>query len=304
MIRPLQIIDIAVLLLFLGRSPDNEARIRDRFNKREKESRPLVPLLRDCVVSRDSRHSLVCAEGGLIRGLACLRKRGGPDVWEIEHLLLARGHEGCCLDLLERLEAAEDEIRVKQLFLRLDAGSPAVDIARQAGFGHYLTESLYCLQGTHELEPCEMSLEISPESDADEYRFFRLYSGAVPVQVRSVEGMTFQEWSQSRDRTADREAAFESEGELSAWLRTRVDGTAGHFELVTALGADELGQVVHHGLSILEGRHPVYCLVPEFQQPLRRVLEERGFVQVAEYSCLSKRFAVRVREPGLVPMQA
>jgi len=304
MIRPLQIVDVAVLLLFLGKSPVNEARIRDRFNKREKESRPLVTLLRDCLVSRDSRYSLVCSDGGLIRGLACLRKRGGPDVWEIEHLLLARGHEGCCLDLLERLAATEDEIRVEHLFLRLDTGSPAVDIARQAGFGHYLTESLYCLQGTHESEPPEMSLAIRPGSGADEYGLFRLYSGAVPVQVRNVEGMTFQEWSQSRDRTADSESAFESEGELSAWLKTRVDGTAGQFELVTALGADELGQIVDHGLSVLEGRHPVYCLVSEFQEPLRRVLEERGFVLLAEYSCLSKRFAVRVREPGLVPMQA
>jgi hypothetical protein len=116
--------------------------------------------------------------------------------------------------------------------------------------------------------------------------------------------MTLQEWSQSRDKDATRELVLEKGGEISAWLRLRLGRTAGRFEIVTELGADELGQLVNYSLAALKGRHPVYCLVPEFQQQLQRILEEQGFSRVASYSCLSKQLAVRVREPQLMPLRA
>jgi hypothetical protein len=116
--------------------------------------------------------------------------------------------------------------------------------------------------------------------------------------------MTLQEWSQIRDKDATSELVLEKGGEISAWVRIRLGRTAGRFEIVTDLGADELGQLVNHSLAVLKGRHPMYCLVPEYQQQLRRILEERGFYQVAAYSCLSKQLAVRVHEPQLVPLRA
>jgi hypothetical protein len=48
----------------------------------------------------------------------------------------------------------------------------------------------------------------------------------------------------------------------------------------------------------------VYCLVPEFEMQQQQVLKERGFRQVAEFSCLSKQYVARVREPQLVPLSA
>jgi hypothetical protein len=116
--------------------------------------------------------------------------------------------------------------------------------------------------------------------------------------------MTLQEWSQSRDSDATRELVLDKGGEISAWLRIRLGRTAGRFEIVGELGAEELGQLVNHSLAVLKGRHPVYCLVPEFQEQLRRILEEQGFSKVASYSCLSKQLAVRVHEPQLVPLRA
>lgn len=304
MIRPLQLTDIAPLMLFLGKSPVNEARTRDRFNYEEKRSLSFLHLLKECVFPGGKEHSLVCVEGGHIRGLACLRRRGGPGVWEIERLLLAQGQESFCLELLEGLGSAGDEIRVERLFLRLECGSPLVDTARQAGFSHYLTELLYRLEEGCQSQAPGPLLTLRPKSNADEYGLFRLYSAAVPVKVRSVEGMTFREWRDSGDRTAAREFVLESEGEVSASLRIRFDGTAGQFDAVTTLEATELSGLVNSSLSVLEGRKPVYCLVPEFQAGLPRMLEEQGFRHVADYSCLSRQLEVRVREPKLVPIRA
>jgi hypothetical protein len=113
-----------------------------------------------------------------------------------------------------------------------------------------------------------------------------------------------QEWSQSRDSEATRELVLDKGGEISAWLRIRLGRTAGRFEIVGELGAVELGELVNYSLAALRGRHPIYSLISEFQQQLQRILEERGFYQVAAYSCLSKQLAVRVHEPRLVPLQA
>ncbi|MEE9401157.1 MAG: hypothetical protein V3V32_03975, partial [Dehalococcoidia bacterium] len=241
---------------------------------------------------------------GLIQGLVCLRSCRGPSAWEVESLLLAPGHEECCLGLLERVGSAGGEIGAGRLFLRIESNSRTVDMARQAGFSQHLTEFLYRLGEEPRVEPPEPPVVLRPKLSADEYGLFRLYSATVPLRVRSVEGMTFEEWHQSRDRVAVRELVFENGGEITVLLRIRPEGMAGQFDIVTDLGSTELGRLVDYCLSVLSGRNPVYCLVPEFQQQLRSILEERGFRQVAEYCCLSKQLVVRVREPQLVPLSA
>ena len=304
MIRSLHLTDIAVLLLFLGKSPVNEARMRDRLTSKEVELLAAAPLLRGCLISDDKQCSFICVHRGFIQALVSLRRCRGPSAWMIERLLLSPGHEGLCIDLLERIGFAGDKIKAERLFLRLDSSSPAVDMAKQAGFNHYLTEYLYCLEEARQTEPTESRLVLRPKSSADEYGLFRLYSAAAPHQVRCAEGMTLQEWSQSRDKDATRELVLEKGGEISAWLRIRLGRTAGRFEIVTELGAEELGQLVNYSLAALTGRHPICCLVPEFQEQLRRIIEEQGFSKVASYSCLSKQLAVRVHEPQLVPLRA
>jgi hypothetical protein len=186
----------------------------------------------------------------------------------------------------------------------MDSSSPAVDMAKQAGFSHYLTEILYRLDDVRQTEPPERPLALRSRSSADEHGLFRLYSTATPLQVRRAEGMTLQEWSQSRDSDAMRELVWEKGGEISVWLRLGLGGMSGRFSILTELGADDLGQLVSYSLVALRGRRPIYCLTAEHQVQLRRVLEERGFYQIAEYSCLCKQLAVRVCEPQLVPLQA
>ncbi len=303
MIRSLHLTDTPALLIFLGKSPANEAKVRDKLTTREVELLAAAPLLRACLISDDSKCSFVCVHQGFIHALVSLKMCRGPAAWMIDRLLLSPGREEVCSDLLERAGFAGDKIQAERLFLRLDCSSPAVEMAKQGGFNHYLTEYLYYRGQVRQTEP-QASLTLRPKSGADEHGLFRLYSGAAPLQVRSVEGMTLQEWSQSRDKDATWELVLEKEGQISAWLRIRLGRTAGRFEIVSEPGAKELEQLVDYSMAALKGRHPVYCLVPEYQQQLQRILEEKGFSRVASYACLSKQLAVRVREPQLVPLRA
>jgi hypothetical protein len=225
-------------------------------------------------------------------------------MWELGRLYVASGHEECSLDLLERLGAAGNELGAGRIFLRLSADSALVDTARQAGFNRYLTEVLYRLGDELTAGPPSQSLALRPKSIADDYQVFRLYSSVVPLQVRTVEGMTFEEWSQSRDRGEIRELVVEDKGEVKAWLRIRHDGRAGQFDIVTDLDTGDISSLVDYSMAALRGKSPLYCLVPEFQQHHRHVLEERGFHQEAEFSCLSKQLVARVHEPQLVPLSA
>lgn len=303
MIRSLQLTDIPALLLFLARAPTNEARTRDRLASREIELLSAVPLLKGCLISADKHHSFVCVHGGFIQALVCLRRGQGPSAWFVERLFLEKGCEDNCYDLLERVGYAGGEIKAERVFLRLDSSSPVVEIAKQAGFNHYLTELLYRLDEVRQSLPDSLP-ELRPKLAVDENALFRLYSASTPLPVRSAEGMTLQEWCQSRGKDADRELVQEQAGEITAWLRISHSGAAGRFEIYAAPASNELGKLVDYGVTLLKTRRPVYCLVPEYQNQLRHTLEERGFYQAGAYACLSKQLAVRVSEPRLVPLRA
>jgi hypothetical protein len=304
MIRSLQLTDIPALLLFLSKAPRNEARTRDRLSSKGIEPLAAVSILQGCLISVDKQHSFVCVRGGFIQGLLCLRRGQGTSAWFIERLMLEPEQNKSCIDLLERVGYAGDIIKAERVFLRLDSSSPTVDVARQAGFNHYLTEHLYRLDEINKPAPPEPLPVLRSKLSADEHALFRLYSASAPLQVRSAEGMTLQEWSDSRDKEAHRELVQENAGEISAWLRIRYSGASGRFEIFATPTSDDLPSLVDYALTVLKTRRPVYCLVPEYQQQLKRILEERGFYQAGAYACLSKQLAVRVHEPRLVPLRA
>jgi len=303
MIRSLHLTDVGALLLFLGKSPVNEARTRGSPSSEKGDLLSAIPLLKGCLISANKQHSLVYSQQGFVRGLVCLRSCSGPSACTVEHLLLAPGREGLCFDLLEKIGFAGDKVRAERVFLRLDSDSLSLDMAKQAGFNQHLTESLYRLDEVRTASP-EPSLSLRPKYSADEHGLFRLYNASTPLQVRRAVGMTLEEWCQSRERDATREMVSESKGEISAYLRLRLGVMSGQFDIMTELGVDEQQQLVDYSLTALKGRSPIFCPVPEYQQQLQRILEERGFRLAASHACLSKQLAVRVREPQLVPLRA
>jgi hypothetical protein len=304
MIRSLHLADVPALLLFLSKSPSNEAWVRNRLGDRDRELAAALPLIKGCVLSGDKQRSFVCARRGLVQGLVCMRTCRGSSTWEVDRLLLVSGQEDCCAGLLERVGRGGSRQGVGRIFLRLSSDSGAVDAAREAGFIQYLTESLYVLESVPQVEVPVTSGVPRPKRKEDAYGIFRLYSATVPVQVRSVEGMTFQEWDQSRDSGDYTEVVVEAGGEVAAFLRVRFGAAGRQFDLMADQESNDTGALVEYGLAVLGGGGPVYSLVPEFQQQLRNALEERGFRQVGEYACFSRQLMPWVREPHLVPMQA
>ena len=303
MIRSLNPTDLAVLLLFLGKSPINEAKTRDRFNRKGDGFLSQIPIVASCLIPQDGRHILGYSRHGLIQGLVALRRRSGPGKWEIDHLLLTNDYEEYGVDLLERLGTARQDIGLEQLFLRVDSNSPLVDMAKQSGFGHYLSETIYQVDQVAPSTVTSDELGLIQRVKEDDYALFRLYSAVLPVKTRSVEGMTFQEWVESKEKGAWKEYIVRQEGDISVWIKIRSNKLAGQFEIITLPQSTDSSRLVDFCISELNGRSPAYCLVSDYQEQLRQIMEERSFKQVAEYCCFSKQFKQRIREPKLVPMQ-
>ena len=101
-----------------------------------------------------------------------------------------------------------------------------------------------------------------------------------------------------------REFVLQREESLAGWLRIGSAGGTGRFEVVFRPDEEEgLQHLVNWGLAHLDGRPALFCIVSEFQGQLRRLLEGLGFEEVAEYVAMVKEFALKVREPSLMPAQ-
>ena len=89
----------------------------------------------------------------------------------------------------------------------------------------------------------------------------------------------------------------EDGGGLRGWLRTGQRSGVGQLAAtVHPDNEDSLGPVVDFGLDQLKRSQPVYCLVPEYEVALQRVLMDRGFEPVSEYVTLVKTIAVAAKE--------
>lgn len=229
-----------------------------------------------------------------------------PSTWEIEHLVVNQQDTSHCLSLLEKLSVAGIELGVTKVFLRLPADNPLLAVANEAGFSAYLTEYVY-FRETKESEV--ESYKTSPlpfprrKRASDEYRLFELYEKCVPASIRRVEGITFGEWQATRDNGMGAEWVFEEGGLLVGWLGVKAKRNMGQLE-VMAISAKELESVVDYGLMFLSHCRQLFCLVPEFEWNLPRLLEKRGFCQVAKYCAMAKETVDRAKRPCLIPASA
>jgi len=260
----------------------------------------LFSLFRDLFSAGKGRHILVWVNQGRVRGLVSSGSRGGPRAWEVD-LLQVPGDLEMCLELLQRMGHAASQLGAEKLFLRLPTASPLTDMVKEAGFRQYVVEFRYQLQGT---VPRGIAAPqgLRPVLPSDEYSLFRLFTARVPAQVREAEGLTFDEWKEARERCR-RELVSYGEGGVLSWLRLIEGRRFGEFAALA--GRDEdADSVVRQAVGLLGGRRPIFCLARNFQTALRIALEESGFEQVAEFSCLLMQSPIRIREPGLVPLQA
>jgi hypothetical protein len=301
MIRTLLPTDVVAVIYFNNNKPVNHAKPRVRLGARERGI-PELSLLTGWF-PKQKRYSIALFRRGVIHGLVSARSCSGAEVWEIDKLMLFEGEHELCLALLEKLSAVLAQFGVEKLFLSLPSDSPLVELVESAGFSCYVTESLYRFR-EGEAVPSPPPYTLRPKFDDDEYKLFQLYNAVTPLSVRSVEGLIFQEWRQCREQTAKAELIYEWGGYLLAWLRVIRDKGIGQFEIMTELDEAELGYLVEHGMMLLDGSQPIFCLSPNFQHQLQRVLTGHGFEPIAEYFRLVKQLKARAHKLQLMPLRA
>ncbi len=306
MIRSFLPIDLVDILL-QGNSLSNRAKTKDGLGGKESRFGELAHLMGQWFSPRFRSCTWVCTKGLSLHGLTSVRVCSGYQAWEVERLLVHEGDRESCLALLDNISRLGSDLEIRRIFLRLASGSPLLDVAVEAGFVPYKTELLYWrdIVDTASPQTSDSAMSSVPRRKlaADDYRVFELYQKCAPAQVRRVEGLTFAEWRASRDRHPGDEWVFEKDGSIVGWLVTKENRDFGRFELM-AKPPEEMRSVVEYGLMNLGGRRQVFCVAPEYDMGLFRLLEGRGFNQQSRYCALAREFTVKVQEPCLMPAGA
>lgn len=304
MVRTFYPFDLVPLLFLSRRVFPNQAITRDRLGG----ASLLAPqsLIEHWFPLPRRRYTWVWSNRGRILGVVSAKSCSGATSWQIDYLRV--DDEQRCLALLDTVSACAVEQRVKKLFLRLPSDSPLIEVAMRSGFSSYSADYLYRYTGQGVPKVAESPHFLRPRSSNDDYRLFELYSAAVPASVRTAEGMTFEEWQESRDRGSwpqrPREYVWEKEGRLMGWLRISAAGGMGCFEVMFhPLVQEGLEYLVNSALISLNSKSSLFGIVSGFQGQLRSLLPTLEFEEVAQYHALVQELALRVREPAFMPAQ-
>jgi hypothetical protein len=297
--------DLVALVAFDGRVFPNEAKTRDRLGREESSPSPLESALEQWLSFATGRQTWISVRGSTLRGLISARRRSSNAAWEIDCLIDAAGDESVCMSLLDRVSDGAGRGGAEKIFLRLAADSPVLPVARRAGFVPFVTESMYAHHGpvsaeqpgeTHSGHNGQRSvLSLRRRSRADAYPLFQLYNVAVPESVRRVEAAT---WLTRRST----QLVLERDGRLGAWTRAATDGDIGRFDLlVNPRELELLEPLLLAALARLSRQGILLALVPEYQEPLARLLKRLGFERRQQYVVMAKRTVVIVKAPRLAP---
>lgn len=302
--------DLSGLLRFAARAVPNLAYPLRRLGEEQKAVWTPRALLAPFVPHRGTLHLLLLTQGRYAGALASLRGHRSFSTWELDHLLLASDYADTCIELLARLDALLLQVHGERVFLRLAEGSPALEAAREAGYRPYLAERLYLLSQPN---PARVSLALPTGIDVrlrrreDDYPLFRLYGTAMPVSVRSAEGLTFREWqemsavrwqvgAQVRDLVALRG------GSMVAWCRM-ASAASGRMVMTILVHPQEPGAASSLIGAALQDvpRGRTVIMAPEHAPSLPDVFRAAGFAPGEAYVSLVHQIGTRVTEPAFMP---
>jgi hypothetical protein len=305
--------DLVALVSFDGRIYPNEAKTRDRLGREESSPSPLESALEQWFSFATGRQTWISVRGSTLRGLISARRRSSNAAWEVDCLINAADEESIWMSLLDRVSEEAGRGGAEKIFLRLAIDSGVVPIARRAGFVPCVVEDQYAHEGPVSAERPDgkagqgragSTLPLRRRSRADAYALFQLYNAAVPESVRRVEAATFAEWLAAQERhwlgRRSTQLVLERDGCLGAWIRTAADGDIGRFDiLVHPRELRLLEPLLMAALARLSGQGILLALVPEYQEPLARLLRRLGFERQDQYVVMAKRTAVLVKAPRL-----
>ena len=244
---------------------------------------------------RSRKRAWTWTRGARIRAVCSARPRSGPQSWEVERLHADSVDEWAIVETLERTAASCAEGGAERVFLRTDADGDLPSIARAAGFFSRLRETLYAGAVPADAAPrglLDAGARLRKRLPSDDYALFRLYSAATPVGIRQLAGMTFEQWSASRERAPGRldERVLEMEGgALAGCVGTRRGFGSGSLDILihpdyAALTDD----MMEAALRALAGVRRAVALAPEHLPRVGEALERKGFAPEAELATLIK----------------
>lgn len=305
MVRPLGGLDLARCAVFGPNAMVDHAVTISGLCQPGSFRTSVIGLSRRGVMARPPAAWVGESEGGIV-GLASVRQRSGPKSWELSHLYSDSSFDQALVRLLEKAAAGAGSYGAERVFLRVDTDSPVLQTARLAGYFPSHVETVYVgaaaqSEPSHSLFDADSHLRRRrPE---DDLALFRLYNAATPVKVRQLVGMTFDQWSSSREPGPGRsqESVLQVEGEVQGWLCTSTRFGRASLSITLHPDYDALTPaVVEAGLRRLKSARTVYAVAEEYAPRLATSLEEFGFEPRGECVMLVKSIAQRVLErvPG------
>lgn len=274
-----------------------------------------MTLWRDILRQRRHRVTLGWWEGFRLASLASVRAGAGLRVWEVDHLHLPASPEEApsdggydqenprCYELLEQLARTVGQQAGERIFLRLPADSPAVPLARRAGFFPYFEETVLEGQAGSPKAggPPVSCRERWPQ---DDHALFQLFAAATPPQVRAALGLTFDQWQGARDLHPrwSREWVSPHNGRITGWLGLSSRSGVVQGQLLVHPDHPEVGPALM-GLGLARGGFQRW-LVADYQGSVTDRLGRCGFREVARYALLVKTVTARVLSRGMAPVEA
>ncbi len=305
MIRSLRPTDI-VAILASGRSFCNYARTKDCLGWEGASVSHFPSLIGQFINIGKLRYSWVWIEKNKIQGLVSIQKRWGRSTWEISSLRLAPNGEKTGFNLLDALGMVSGRLNITRFFLRLSVDSNLMEPAKKSGFTPYARQRLYressaLPRNERPVPPAGTDLHLKrPDED---YKLFQTYNRLVPEPVRRAEGLTFEEWQESRENApAQTTYLCEREGQPVGWVNITSKGGRGCLEIFTPPDDEALlKEIFFSGLARLPASAEVYCLALTYQTQLCHFLEDSGFALFEEHGLLAREQFVRVEQPYLAP---
>lgn len=288
--------DLVALVSFDGRVYPNEAKTWDRMGLHQRGPHPLEAAIEQWFSFATGKHTWISVRGPTIRGLVSARRRAKRSAWEVDCLINADEDLDICRSLLEGMAKDLGRAGAERVFLRLDADSAFLQVARQVGFFPYARERLF---------HCEETLEVkSPQppfrarTKVDLWGVFQLYNALTPANVRSIEGLTFRQWQAAQEHWGGRtqDLVLEEDGVITAWLKVG-GGGEGRFRLLAhPQCAYDATALVGAALARLADNKPLLCLLPLYADEFAPALRRLGFRQASEYVLLAKRLVEATEE--------
>jgi hypothetical protein len=309
--------DLVALVSLDGRVYLNEARTWDRLGRRPEGPRLLDSAIRPWFSVASTRHTWISIQGQSIGGLISARQRGNRAAWEIDCLIAASEDERAIGNVFDQVSAAAGRAGVLKVFLRLEAGSDLIAVARRAGFVPYQEEALLRSDWPVRSVPLAPELSVRPYQAADAFALYRLYNASVPESIRRIEAPTFQQWLATTERRgsgrAKRAFVVRRNDEAIALVRACPERDLARIDIVALPTAGEtLSGLIDLACMHVGSRRPLFCLVPAHAAAVANALEESGFVLDSEYVAMAKRTAIplaatrpsRVQAPAAQPIAA